>query len=175
MVRGQKYCKFIIAFLALRSFAFDFLPPQRSRVWFLGANLQWGINDYPKLQLRRNVLFRFEDLLGKTGKRGRGLLLLDIIENRFAPSPLVPLLLRRLHRCSLHGRNSRSLPRLQSIELYRIYILFHLAICQVVLRWRRRRRRRQTNAARVGGAKGRGFICWPACRPVQRSVDVSFA
>lgn len=38
---------------------------QRSRAWFLGANLQYGITEYPKIQLRRNVLFRFEDLLGE--------------------------------------------------------------------------------------------------------------
>lgn len=43
----------------------DSLLLQRSRMWFLGANLQWGINDYPKMKLRRDVLFRFEDLLGK--------------------------------------------------------------------------------------------------------------
>ncbi|XP_055691219.1 pickpocket protein 11 [Lutzomyia longipalpis] len=35
----------------------------KSRVWFLGANLQWGISDYPKMQLIRDVLFRFTDLL----------------------------------------------------------------------------------------------------------------
>lgn len=38
---------------------------QRSRVWFLGANLQWGIIDYPKMQLRRDVLFSFADVLGE--------------------------------------------------------------------------------------------------------------
>lgn len=53
----------------------DFLS-QRSRNWFLGANLQYGINNYPKMQLRRNVLFRFEDLLGEHG-------IWDIIEKRF--------------------------------------------------------------------------------------------
>jgi hypothetical protein len=37
---------------------------QRSRVWFLGANLQWGINDYPKMQLKRDVIFGFTDVLG---------------------------------------------------------------------------------------------------------------
>lgn len=40
---------------------------QRSRVWFLGANLQWGINDYPKMQLKRDLIFGFTDLLGKVG------------------------------------------------------------------------------------------------------------
>lgn len=39
---------------------------QRSRVWFLGANLQWGINDYPKMQLKRDLIFGFTDLLGMT-------------------------------------------------------------------------------------------------------------
>ncbi|KAL5273579.1 hypothetical protein ACFFRR_000373 [Megaselia abdita] len=40
-----------------------FVQTFRSRVWFLGANLQWGIIDYPKMQLRRNVLFSFADVL----------------------------------------------------------------------------------------------------------------
>ncbi|KAH8309449.1 hypothetical protein KR059_009862 [Drosophila kikkawai] len=42
-----------------------FVQSYRSRVWFLGANLQWGIIDYPKMQLRRDVLFSFADVLGK--------------------------------------------------------------------------------------------------------------
>lgn len=37
---------------------------QRSREWFLGANLQWGINDYPKMQLKREMIFTFSDVLG---------------------------------------------------------------------------------------------------------------
>ncbi|XP_017044953.1 sodium channel protein Nach isoform X2 [Drosophila ficusphila] len=40
-----------------------FVQSYRSRVWFLGANLQWGIIEYPKLQLRRDVLFSFADVL----------------------------------------------------------------------------------------------------------------
>ncbi|XP_055854119.1 uncharacterized protein LOC129917915 isoform X3 [Episyrphus balteatus] len=40
-----------------------FVQSNRSRVWFLGANLQWGIIDYPKMQLRRDVLFSFADVL----------------------------------------------------------------------------------------------------------------
>ncbi|CAG9801149.1 unnamed protein product [Chironomus riparius] len=36
----------------------------RSRVWFLGANLQWGIIDYPKLQLKRELIFGLSDVLG---------------------------------------------------------------------------------------------------------------
>ncbi|GAB0087900.1 uncharacterized protein DMENIID0001_022620 [Sergentomyia squamirostris] len=40
-----------------------FVQAYKSRVWFLGANLQWGITDYPKMQLIRDVLFRFTDLL----------------------------------------------------------------------------------------------------------------
>ncbi|XP_059610139.1 pickpocket protein 11 [Phlebotomus argentipes] len=40
-----------------------FVQSYKSRVWFLGANLQWGISDYPKMQLIRDVLFRFTDLL----------------------------------------------------------------------------------------------------------------
>ncbi|XP_037941476.1 uncharacterized protein LOC119674410 [Teleopsis dalmanni] len=39
-----------------------FVQSYRSRVWFLGANLQWGIIDYPKMQLRRDVLFSFADM-----------------------------------------------------------------------------------------------------------------
>lgn len=97
---------------------------QRSRNWFLGANLQYGINNYPKMQLRRNVLFRFEDLLGEHG-------IWDIIEKRF--------LTRRLPvgvPCSVYRQHGWPLSRLQFIEFHRIYILFHLAICQVVLRCR---------------------------------------
>ncbi|KNC33395.1 hypothetical protein FF38_09873, partial [Lucilia cuprina] len=41
-----------------------FVQSYRSRVWFLGANLQWGIIDYPKMQLRRDVIFSFADVLG---------------------------------------------------------------------------------------------------------------
>ncbi|XP_023297397.2 sodium channel protein Nach isoform X1 [Lucilia cuprina] len=40
-----------------------FVQSYRSRVWFLGANLQWGIIDYPKMQLRRDVIFSFADVL----------------------------------------------------------------------------------------------------------------
>ncbi|XP_052843096.1 sodium channel protein Nach [Drosophila gunungcola] len=42
-----------------------FVQSYRSRVWFLGANLQWGISSgaYPKMQLRRDVLFSFADVL----------------------------------------------------------------------------------------------------------------
>ncbi|XP_067633158.1 sodium channel protein Nach [Eurosta solidaginis] len=40
-----------------------FVQSYRSRDWFLGANLQWGIIDYPKMQLRRDVLFSFADVL----------------------------------------------------------------------------------------------------------------
>ncbi|KQS62314.1 uncharacterized protein Dere_GG22150 [Drosophila erecta] len=40
-----------------------FVQSYRSRVWFLGANLQWGILEHPKMQLRREVLFSFADVL----------------------------------------------------------------------------------------------------------------
>ncbi|XP_017077397.1 sodium channel protein Nach isoform X2 [Drosophila eugracilis] len=40
-----------------------FVQSYRSRVWFLGANLQWGILEHPKMQLRRDVLFSFADVL----------------------------------------------------------------------------------------------------------------
>lgn len=40
-----------------------FINFQRSRAWFLGANLQWGMIDYPKMQLKRDVLFSFTDVL----------------------------------------------------------------------------------------------------------------
>lgn len=42
-----------------------FSLPQRSRIWFLGANFQWGIIDYPKLQLKRELLFGISDVLGE--------------------------------------------------------------------------------------------------------------
>ncbi|XP_056637722.1 sodium channel protein Nach [Diorhabda sublineata] len=33
------------------------------REWFLGSNLQWGMIEYPKMRLRRDVIFGFTDLL----------------------------------------------------------------------------------------------------------------
>ncbi|KAJ8920056.1 hypothetical protein NQ315_011710 [Exocentrus adspersus] len=33
------------------------------REWFLGSNLQWGLKYYPKMRLRRDVIFGFSDLL----------------------------------------------------------------------------------------------------------------
>ncbi|KAL7051622.1 hypothetical protein ACKWTF_004534 [Chironomus riparius] len=42
----------------------------RSRVWFLGANLQWGIIDYPKLQLKRELIFGLSDVLVYIGGLG---------------------------------------------------------------------------------------------------------
>lgn len=42
-----------------------FIQAQRSRVWFLGANFQFGIIDYPKMQLKRDLLFGFSDVLGE--------------------------------------------------------------------------------------------------------------
>lgn len=43
----------------------DLICSQRSRIWFLGSNLQWGISEYPKMQLRRDLIFGITDLLGK--------------------------------------------------------------------------------------------------------------
>lgn len=40
------------------------LNGQKSRTWFLGSNLQWGISEYPKMQLKRDLIFGFTDLLG---------------------------------------------------------------------------------------------------------------
>ncbi|CRL03774.1 CLUMA_CG016550, isoform A [Clunio marinus] len=48
----------------------------RSRIWFLGANFQWGIIDYPKLQLKRELLFGISDVLVYVGGLG-GLFLGD--------------------------------------------------------------------------------------------------
>lgn len=36
-----------------------------TREWFLGSNLQWGLKEYPRMRLKRDVLFGFTDLLGK--------------------------------------------------------------------------------------------------------------
>lgn len=38
---------------------------KRSRIWFLGANFQWGIIDYPRIQLKRELLFGIADVLGE--------------------------------------------------------------------------------------------------------------
>lgn len=35
-----------------------------SREWFLGSNLQWGLIEYPRMRLKRDVLFGFSDVLG---------------------------------------------------------------------------------------------------------------
>lgn len=32
--------------------------------WFLGTNLLWGMVDYPKMQLKREIIFGFTDVLG---------------------------------------------------------------------------------------------------------------
>ncbi|KAG5898764.1 hypothetical protein JTB14_010974 [Gonioctena quinquepunctata] len=34
-----------------------------SREWFLGSNLQWGLKEYPKMRLKRDVIFSFSDVL----------------------------------------------------------------------------------------------------------------
>ncbi|XP_031349918.1 pickpocket protein 11-like isoform X2 [Photinus pyralis] len=34
-----------------------------TREWFLGSNLQWGLKEYPRMRLRRDVIFRFTDVL----------------------------------------------------------------------------------------------------------------
>ncbi|KAJ3643261.1 hypothetical protein Zmor_025985 [Zophobas morio] len=34
-----------------------------TRAWFLGSNLQWGLKEYPKMRLRRDIIFGFSDLL----------------------------------------------------------------------------------------------------------------
>lgn len=31
--------------------------------WFLGSNLLWGLKDYPKMRLKRDVIYGFTDLL----------------------------------------------------------------------------------------------------------------
>ncbi|XP_031627798.1 pickpocket protein 11 [Contarinia nasturtii] len=40
-----------------------FVKAYRSRAWFLGSNLQWGISEYPKMQLKREVIFSMTDFL----------------------------------------------------------------------------------------------------------------
>ncbi|KAF5307901.1 hypothetical protein FQR65_LT06468 [Abscondita terminalis] len=35
----------------------------RTRNWFLGSNLEWGLKEHPKMRLRRDVIFRFTDVL----------------------------------------------------------------------------------------------------------------
>lgn len=34
-----------------------------TRQWFLGSNLQWGLKEYPRMRLKRDVLFGFSDVL----------------------------------------------------------------------------------------------------------------
>lgn len=35
-----------------------------AREWFLGSNLQWGLKEYPRMRLKRDVIFGFADVLG---------------------------------------------------------------------------------------------------------------
>lgn len=51
--------------ITLHVSTFALFHTQRSRIWFLGANFQWGIIDYPKLQLKRELLFGISDVLGE--------------------------------------------------------------------------------------------------------------
>ncbi|XP_044755167.1 pickpocket protein 11-like [Coccinella septempunctata] len=38
-----------------------------TREWFLDSNLQWGLKDYPKMRLKRDVIFGFTELLVYVG------------------------------------------------------------------------------------------------------------
>lgn len=38
-----------------------------TREWFLGSNLQWGLKEYPRMRLKRDVLFSFADVLVYVG------------------------------------------------------------------------------------------------------------
>ncbi|KAK9730277.1 Amiloride-sensitive sodium channel [Popillia japonica] len=40
-----------------------FLEHVDTRQWFLGSNLQWGLKEYPRMRLKRDVIFGFSDLL----------------------------------------------------------------------------------------------------------------
>uniref|UniRef100_A0A336L920 CSON005659 protein n=1 Tax=Culicoides sonorensis TaxID=179676 RepID=A0A336L920_CULSO len=66
--------------------SYFFVQAYRSREWFLGANLQWGINDYPKMQLKREMIFTFSDVLvGIGGMAGLflGFSILSFVELAF--------------------------------------------------------------------------------------------
>ncbi|XP_055609428.1 uncharacterized protein LOC129756544 [Uranotaenia lowii] len=47
-----------------------FVQAFRSREWFLGANLQWGLTDYPKMQLNRDIIFGLSDVFVYIGGLG---------------------------------------------------------------------------------------------------------
>ncbi|XP_058119454.1 uncharacterized protein LOC131284777 [Anopheles ziemanni] len=47
-----------------------FIQAHRSREWFLGANLQWGLTDYPKMQLNRDIIFGLSDVFVYIGGLG---------------------------------------------------------------------------------------------------------
>ncbi|KAK9890626.1 hypothetical protein WA026_011987 [Henosepilachna vigintioctopunctata] len=40
-----------------------YIDDMDTREWFLGSNLQWGLKDYPKMRLKRDVIFGFTELL----------------------------------------------------------------------------------------------------------------
>ncbi|XP_058817371.1 uncharacterized protein LOC131680675 [Topomyia yanbarensis] len=47
-----------------------FVQAYRSREWFLGANLQWGFTEYPKMQLQRDIIFGLSDVFVYIGGLG---------------------------------------------------------------------------------------------------------
>ncbi|XP_053691147.1 sodium channel protein Nach [Sabethes cyaneus] len=47
-----------------------FVQAYKSREWFLGANLQWGLTDYPKMQLHRDIIFGLSDVFVYIGGLG---------------------------------------------------------------------------------------------------------
>ncbi|XP_055543488.1 sodium channel protein Nach, partial [Wyeomyia smithii] len=47
-----------------------FVQAYKAREWFLGATLQWGLTDYPKMQLHRDVIFGLSDVFVYIGGLG---------------------------------------------------------------------------------------------------------
>ncbi|GJQ80381.1 hypothetical protein Trydic_g12243 [Trypoxylus dichotomus] len=44
-----------------------FIEHTDTRQWFLGSNLQWGLKEYPRMRLKRDVIFGFSNVLVSIG------------------------------------------------------------------------------------------------------------
>jgi hypothetical protein len=75
-----------------------------TREWFLGSNLQWGLKEYPKMRLRRDIIFGFTDLLGTLES-----CCLDLF----------------IVKCSVHRRHGWVVLGVQRAQLHRNPLLFH--------------------------------------------------
>lgn len=79
----------------------NYFVEEISSASFIGTNLNWGLKECPKMRLKRDVVFGFSDLLGKT--------------NSFS---YLILLIKTLLYFSLFWWSSWLIYRVQHFELY---------------------------------------------------------